>query len=116
MITRKDEFGIVDLGATLDLVPRQFRLITGMDLFETRLGTSTIAQIERVDEVVTDIPARRRGGERNYVGNERAQVKNLNIPFFPLDKGITAADVQNFRRYFTPDAPKTVQDVVTRVV
>ncbi len=34
MITRKDEFGIVDLGATLDLVPRQFRLITGMDLFE----------------------------------------------------------------------------------
>ena len=116
MITRKDEFGIVDLGATLDLVPRQFRLITGMDLFETRLGTSTIAQIERVDEVVTDIPARRRGGERNYVGSERAQVKNLNIPFFPLDKGITAADVQNFRRYFTPDAPKTVQDVVTRVV
>lgn len=82
MITRKDEFGIVDLGATLDLVPRQFRLITGMDLFETRLGTSTIAQIERVDEVVTDIPARRRGGERNYVGSERAQVKNLNIPFF----------------------------------
>ena len=114
--TRKDDFGIVDLGATLELVPRQFRLITGMDLFETHLGTSTIAQIERVDEVVGDIAARRRGGERNYVGSERAQIKNLNIPFFPLDKGITAADVQNFRRYFTPDAPKTVQDVVTRVV
>lgn len=116
MITRKDDFGIVDLGATLELVPRQFRLITGMNLFETHLGTSTIAQIERVDEIVADIPARRRGGERNYVGSERAQIKNLNIPFFPLDKGITAADVQNFRRYFTPDAPKTVEDVVTRVV
>lgn len=113
---RKDDFGIVDLGATLELVPRQFRLITGMNLFETHLGTSTIAQIERVDEVVGDIAARRRGGERNYVDSERAQIKNLNIPFFPLDKGITAADVQNFRRYFTPDAPKTVQDVVTRVV
>ena len=67
MITRKDDFGIVDLGATLELVPRQFRLITGMNLFETHLGTSTIAQIERVDEIVADIPARRRFFAGYYV-------------------------------------------------
>lgn len=115
-VVRTNDFQIVDLGATLEIVPRQYRMITNMDLFQAYHGVTTIAQIERVDEVVTDFPARRRQGERNYVGTEKAQLKNFNIPFFPLDRQITPADVQNFRKYFTADAPKSVQDVVTRVV
>ncbi|AGZ17543.1 major capsid protein [Escherichia phage 4MG] len=115
-VVRTNDFQIVDLGATLEIVPRQYRLITNMDLFTAYHGVTTIAQIERVDEVVTDFPARRRQGERNYVGTEKAQLRNFNIPFFPLDRQITAADVQNFRKYFTADAPKTVEDVVARVV
>ncbi|WNT48110.1 major head protein [Salmonella phage SPLA5a] len=115
-VVRSNDFQIVDLGATLEIVPRQYRLITNMDLFTAYHGVSTVAQIERVDEVVTDFPARRRQGERNYVGTEKAQLKNFNIPFFPLDRQITPADVQNFRKYFTTDAPKTVEDVVARVV
>lgn len=115
-VVRSNDFQIVDLGATLEIVPRQYRLITGMDLFRSYYGRTTIAQVERVDEIITDIPARRRQAERNYVGSEKAQLKNFNIPFFPLDRQITPADVQNFRQYFTADAPKTVQDVVTRVV
>ncbi len=115
-VVRTNDFQIVDLGATLEIVPRQYRLITNMNLFTAYHGITTIAQVERVDEVVTDFPARRRQGERNYVGTEKAQLKNFNIPFFPLDRQITPADVQNFRQYFTVDAPKTVQDVVERVV
>lgn len=111
-----NDFQIVNLGAALELVPRQYRLITNMDLFTAYHGETTIARVERVDEIVADIPARRRGGERNYVGSEKAQIKNFNIPFFPLDRQITAADVQNFRKYFTTDAPRTVEDVVARVV
>ena len=115
-VVRTNDFQIVDLGVTLEIVPRQYRLITNMDLFTAYHGVTTVAQIERVDEVVTDFPARRRQGERNYVGTEKAQLKNFNIPFFPLDRQITAADVQNFRKYFTADAPKSVEDVVARVV
>ncbi|AKJ74508.1 hypothetical protein SP19_17 [Salmonella phage 19] len=115
-VVQTNDFQIVNMGATLELVPRQYRLITNMDLFTAYYGETTIARVERVDEVVTDFPARRRQGERNYVGTEKAQVKNFNIPFFPLDRQITAADVQNFRKYFTVDAPKTVEDVVARVV
>ena len=115
-VVRSNDFQIVDLGATLEIVPRQYRLITNMDLFTAYHGVTTIAQVERVDEVVTDFPARRRQGQRNYVGTEKAQLKNFNIPFFPLDRQITAADVQNFRKYFTKDAPKSVADVVERVV
>ena len=115
-VVRSNDFQIVDLGATLEIVPRQYRLITNMDLFTPYHGVTTIAQVERVDEVVTDFPARRRQGQRNYVGTEKAQLKNFNIPFFPLDRQVTAADVQNFREYFTKDAPKSVQDVVERVV
>lgn len=115
-VVRTNDFQIVDLGATLEIVPRQYRLITNMNLFQAYHGITTIAQVERVDEMVTDIPARRRGGERNYVGTEKAQLKNFNIPFFNLDRQINAADVQNFRKYFTAEAPKSVADVVERVV
>lgn len=117
MVARTNDFQILDMGVALELVPRQYRLITGMDLFQSFHGRTTVAQVERLDEVVTDFPARRRQGERNYVGTEKAQVKNFNIPFFPLDRQITAADVQNFRAYFSDtNAPRSVQDVVTRVV
>lgn len=115
-VVRSSDFQIVDLGATLEIVPRQFRLITNMNLFTPYHGVTTVAQVQRLDEVVTDFPARRRQGERNYVGTEKAQLKNFNIPFFPLDRQITAADVQNFRQYFTTDAPRTVQDAIARVV
>jgi hypothetical protein len=115
-VVRSNDFQIVDLGATLEIVPRQFRLITNMNLFTPYHGVTTVAQVERVDEVVTDFPARRRQGERNYVGTEKAQLRNFNIPFFPLDRQITAADVQNFRQYFSVDAPRTVQDAIARVV
>ncbi|AKJ73304.1 hypothetical protein SP41_15 [Salmonella phage 41] len=74
-VVQTNDFQIVNMGATLELVPRQYRLITNMDLFTAYYGETTIARVERVDEVVTDFPARRRQGERNYVGTERLRSK-----------------------------------------
>lgn len=113
---RNGDFQIVDLSGTLELVPRVDSLVTNMNLFTTHMGVTTVAQVERVKEVEFAIQAKQRGGERQFVDAETADLKNFNVPFFPLDRTITPADVQNFRKYFTAEAPRTVQDVVTRCV
>lgn len=113
---RNGDFQILDFSSMLEIVPRIDQLITNMNLFTEHFGRTTIAQVERVDEGVRDIEARRRGGERNYVGSEKVRLKNFNIPFFPLDRQINAADIQNFRAYGTENAPKTVEQEVTRIL
>lgn len=113
---RNGDFQILDFSELIEIVPRIDQLITNMNMFSEFYGRTTTAQIERVDEGVKDIEARRRGGERNYVGSERARLKHFNIPFFPLDRQINAADIQNFREYGTESAPKTVEQEVTRIL
>lgn len=113
---RNGDFQILDYTGLIETMPRIDTLIDGMNLFTTHYGRTTIASIERVDDGGGNIPARQRGGERNHLASERAKIVNLNIPFFPLDRSINPADIQNFRAYGTEDAPKTVQDEVNRIM
>ena len=81
---RNGDFQIVDLSGTLELVPRVDSLVTNMNLFTTHMGVTTVAQVERVKEVEFAIQAKQRGGERQFVNAETADLKNFNVPFFPL--------------------------------
>lgn len=113
---RNGDFQILDFSTMLEVVPRIDQLITNMNLFTEHYLRTTIAQVERVDEGINDFEARRRGGERNYIGSEKVRLVNFNIPFFPLDRQINAADIQNFRQYGTENAPKTVEQEVVRIL
>ncbi|WP_284161613.1 major capsid protein [Burkholderia pseudomallei] len=110
------DFQILDFTGLMEIIPRQDLLITGMNLFEDKFGNTTKAEVERVTESTDTIKARQRSGERNYASSEKAQLFNFNVPFFPLDKTYTAADIQNFRAYFSENAPKTVQSHVERIL
>ena len=95
-------------------MPRIDTLLSSMNLFTEKFGRTTIAQVERVDDGAGKITARQRGGQRNHLQSERTKLVNLNIPFFPLDRSIDRADIQNFREYGTENAPKSVQLEVQR--
>lgn len=111
---RNGDFQILDYTGLITTMPRIDTLLSSMNLFTEKFGRTTIAQIERVDDGAGQIKARQRGGQRNHLMSERAKLVNLNIPFFPLDRSIDRADIQNFREYGTEDAPKSVQTEVTR--
>lgn len=113
---RNTDFTLVDYSDEINLFPKVWSLISSMNLFEVHNISTTVAQVERVQEVIADIQARARGGERNYIGNEQASTKTFNVPFFPLDKGITAADIQNFREYGSGNTSKTVLSEIARVM
>lgn len=113
---RNADFTLVDYTDEIGLYPKVWSLISGMGLFEPHYIDTTLAQVEFVQEKLADIEARKRGGDRNYVTSEDASTYNLNIPFFPLDRGITASDIQNFREYGSGNESKTVMTEVDRVM
>ena len=109
-------FLILDYSKHIELVPRVHTLVNDMNLFTDVFGSTTVAQAERVVEKTGLISARKRGGERNFVDSEDARTENFNIPFFPLDRHIKAADIQNFRAYGEGNAPKTLESEIARIM
>ena len=115
-VTRNTTFTLVDYSDEIELLPKVWSLVSGMNLFEADYIPSTVAQLERVKEISDLFSARKRGGDRNQTGSEDAETKNLNVPFFPLDKTITAGDIQNFREYGSGNESKTLLTQVARVM
>lgn len=113
---RNTDFTLVDYTEEINLYPKVWSLISGMDLFDVHPITGDICQIEFVQEKLADIEARKRGGERNYISSESAMTKNLNTAFYPLDKGIKPADYLNFREYGTGNESKTVMSGINRIM
>lgn len=113
---RNGEFQVLDYSGLVELTPRQDLLITNMNLFTPHYLKTTTVSLDRVDEGIADFEARRRGGPRNYIGSERATNRQLEVPFFPLDRQINAADIQNFRAYGTESETKTVQQEMDRIM
>lgn len=111
-----DAFRIADFAPVLELLPSKPRLITSLNLFETQFNTSTSIIAERIQDISGVINGQQRGGERNFVGSESANMRPFVIPFFPLDRAIKSQDVQDFRLYGTPNTPRRTRDVVERVV
>lgn len=115
-VSRNGDFQILDYTGLFEVTPRVNKLVTSLGLHSQYFGSTTVAQIERVVESTDAITAKQRGGERSYATSEVATIKNFNIPFFPLDRQISRQDIQNFRAYGDPNAPKTVQQEVDRVM
>lgn len=108
------DFQILDYTGLIQTLPRVDTLLQSMNLFTENFGRTTIAKIERRDDGAGQINAVQRGSVRQHLGNDRKKIVNLNIPFFPLDRSIDRADIQNFREFGTDNAPATVEAEVAR--
>lgn len=113
-VTRNGDWGLLDYTPLADLVERTDNALEALGLFEPIFGQTTTAEMERVTEGSDAIPAKERGGDRNYAGTESARKEFFAIPFFPLDKLAKASDIQDFREYGTADTPATVNTRVER--
>ena len=116
-LARNSDFTLLDYSEEINLIPKVWSLVSGLGLFEEKPIKTTVAQVEFVQEVLSDITSQTRAsGTRNQAGQETAVVKNLNVPFFPLDRNITAADIQNFRAYGTGATEKTLVEEIARIM
>lgn len=108
---------VVDFSPMIELQDSPDTLIASLGLFETEYHATTAIEIGK--EKVADglIPARERGGERNFLTMDAPEVKVFRIPFFPLDKNIKAQDIQSFRSFAMAginDSLRTEAEVVNR--
>lgn len=114
--TRDSTFTLIDYSSEIELIPRGWSLITSMGLFDKHYISTTVAQVERVQEINTLFDATERGADRNYVGSENVVTRNFNTKLFSLDRALNAADILNLRKYGTGAENKTLEDEVTRIM
>lgn len=114
-VARNSGFTILDYTELTELFPRIPKFLKDLGLFsDAHYGSSTIAQVERVEDQVDDIKATARGGDRQFVGRESAIQRNFTQPYFTLDAKFSAQDVQDLKAYGSTDVPMTMQNRMDR--
>lgn len=115
-VARDSGFNILDFTALTELFPRVPKFLGELGLFnESYFGSTTIAQVERVEDQIDAIQATSRGGDRQFVGKEQAIQRNFTQPYFTLDAKFTAQDIQDLKAYGeNPDVPMTMQQRIER--
>ena len=108
---------VVDFTPLLELAPTPPTLLASLDLFDVSHERTTLIAVGRDVSDNNLIPARNRGGDRNWATKSEPNRKPLSIPFFPLDHNITAQDIQSLRSYgsvgFTEEL-RSQEEVVQR--
>lgn len=108
---------VIDFTPLIQLEETQPTLLSSLGLFDVQHHATTLVSIGRDTENDSLIPARERGGERNWLSMNKEKLAAVSIPFFPLDHNITAQDIQSFRTYMISgldDNLRTEQEVVQR--
>lgn len=114
-VARNGDFTVLDYTELTELFPRIPKFLDSLGIFgEAFYGSTTIAQVERVEDQVDDIQATSRGGDRQFVGKESAIMRNFTQPYFTLDGKFTAQDIQDLKEYGSPDMPMTMQSRINR--
>ncbi len=114
-VTTNGEFNIIDFTALTELFPRIPKFMDSLGLFgDAYYGSSTIAQVERVEDAIDSISATARGGDRQFAGRESVIQRNFNVPYFTLDAKFSAQDIQDLKEYGTTDTPMTMQSRMDR--
>lgn len=90
---------VVDFSPMIELQKPVDTLIASLGLFEVSTHRTTVIEIGKQTRGAGLIPARERGGERNFLTMDTPVLKAFRIPFFPLDKNIKAQDIQSFRSF-----------------
>lgn len=87
---------LTDAINNIEFVPGR---IDELGLFTVTRTDQRIIAIEQRDDVIALVPPTARGGPGTTMGTGSRTLRNLNIPHFELDGGITADQVQSVRAF-----------------
>lgn len=116
LVRNQGGFELIDYTSYVELVPRVYTFVDDMKIFEEKGIQTTVAQVERIQNISHGMTETTRGGSRGKQGTPNSKLHNFNVPYFADDWNVTAADVQNLRMFGTANAPRTVKDHVFRLM
>ena len=111
------DFGFTDYTPLLALKPRSQNLLQELGIFaevDEQLLTGENAEFERENKGLTSMYNVGRGAERQFAGDESAQLEIFKVPFTTLDKVTKAHETTAFREYGTENTPASVENLVMR--
>lgn len=105
------EFADDNLTESINIAPYKTGRPSQLGIFTDTPIHTTYVRLGFVENELTVIPARERGGESNFnMRNDRSGVQ-FDIPHFPLDDSITPSDIQNLTVWGTDHALSSLEDV-----
>lgn len=105
------EFADDNLTEAINIAPYNTGRPSQLGIFTDTPIHTTYVRLGFVENELTVIPARERGGESNFnMRNDRSGVQ-FDIPHFPLDDAITPSDIQNLTAWGTDHALSSLEDV-----
>lgn len=115
MSARINDSTMQDFTVAINKIPRGWNLLDSMNLAQT-VGVSTeTASVDVVTEKTDVMGDTRRGGARNFVGNESVLTKAFSVPFFTLDGVVRPTDLQNLRRWGTENELQSTDEAIERI-
>ncbi len=119
MTTRMGDYGVIDYTPLMELSPKVHSLLEDIGLvseFNTKYLTGEWAEFARRELSTTQMGAKARGADRNFLGGDESRKEMIKVPFFPLDASATPDQVQGFREIGTEDTPASVERLVERKI
>lgn len=107
-----DGFSVKELTDAINLFPNQYGLINALGLFSQKGVTTTSVAVEINKGVLNLIQSQPRGTQAAKNVRGKREIRNFQIPHFPLDDRILPSDIQNVREFGTPDQLKTPEKEV----
>lgn len=94
-------FHMVPLTEAINRVGIQYGMINALNIFPLKPTTSRIVGIEEKSGTLTLIPTQPRGGEANKHNTGKRKMRYLEVPHYPLEDRIMAADMDGLRAFGT---------------
>lgn len=111
------DYGFTDYTPLLALKPRTQNLLQELGIFgsmDEQFLAGENAEFERENKGLTGMYNVARGADRQFAGDETAQLEIFKVPFATLDKVTKPHEVVAFREYGTENTPASVENLVEK--
>ena len=105
-------FGTAEMTEAINVIPTQYGVVNELKIFKEKGITTTTVQVEKKNGTLNVLSSVELSAPGVVNNSGKRELVSLSVPHFIVNDKITAADVQNIRKFGSTDEMEAVQDVV----
>ena len=110
----RDEFSVAALTSAMMKLPHTPQQIARMGLFEEESIRTNSANLEEMAGSISLVPAQSFGGSATQMTRDKAVLRNIQVPHYPLEDTVMAAELIGKRAFGTDNEVETAQSAINK--